>query len=417
MSNYTSQNLISIQPANVPAGTLAIKVGDDIFTAGYVQIGTITSDSVAGDFKIYKCTSVASPQLYYNVSGAGTSGCNGDYFATTTYSEKPVYTHTDGNTTYYLYFDSQGQYKGWIADNQPSQWQYDWENDSGGPHMLYYLYSQQEYNQDTDEFYYIDTWHTDNGSSPAPSVQLAASLQKTWKGRAGISTGGTYIFDSDSVSLTYSAAAPSVGSYYTADASSLITPVSIPSDYVCYCPLSSNAQAAVTGQQYNIEGTMSYQTYKGIPAGKFNGSSYITSTLSNSLSVWSVSLWCCAPGGDGSIVAWCKGTDAPMLWTGGGQGTDMNLYTGSQNVITGCYRQLWYHYVVTYNNGSFTVYINGRQGIQVQASSTSFKDFQIGYRNFWQSPWKGYIAGFRIYGRQLSQTQCAALAREFTPTD
>ena len=415
MSNYTSQNLIKIDPANIPAGTLAMKVGNDIFTAGYVQIGTVASDSVAGDFKIYRCTSVASPQLYYLVSGAGTSACNGSYYATTTYNDLPVYTHTDGNTTYYLYFDPEGQYKGWIADNPTSQWQYDWDNDTGGPHMLYYLYSQQEYNQQTDQFYYIDTWYVDNGSSPAPSVQLAASIQKTWRGRAGVSMGGTYIFDSDSVSLAYNSAAPSVGSCYTADASSLVTPVSIPSDYVCYCPLSSAAQAAVTGQEYNIEGTMSYQTYKGIPAGKFDGSSYITSTLSNSLSVWSVSLWCCAPGAEKGLVAWCRGADNPMLWTGNGS-AGMNLYAGSQNTITNCYRQLWYHYVITQDSGSYTVYVNGGQNIQIQTGSASLKDFQIGYRNFWQFPWKGYISGLRIYNRVLSQTQCAALSRQFTPT-
>ena len=31
MSNYTKENLIPIPPAAVPAGTLAIKVGDEIF--------------------------------------------------------------------------------------------------------------------------------------------------------------------------------------------------------------------------------------------------------------------------------------------------------------------------------------------------------------------------------------------------
>lgn len=50
MSNYTDNNLISIPSSNVPAGTLAMKVGDNIFTAGNVIIG--------GTADYYKCASV-----------------------------------------------------------------------------------------------------------------------------------------------------------------------------------------------------------------------------------------------------------------------------------------------------------------------------------------------------------------------
>lgn len=49
MSNYTNENLISIPSASVPAGTLAMKVGDNVFTAGNVIISTT-------DY--YKCASV-----------------------------------------------------------------------------------------------------------------------------------------------------------------------------------------------------------------------------------------------------------------------------------------------------------------------------------------------------------------------
>lgn len=50
MSNYKKENLIPIPPAAVPAGTLAIKVGDEIFTPGNIKIGQ------SMDF--YKCASV-----------------------------------------------------------------------------------------------------------------------------------------------------------------------------------------------------------------------------------------------------------------------------------------------------------------------------------------------------------------------
>ena len=49
MSNYTNENLI-----NVPARTLAVKVGDTIFTAGSVVIGQ------GGDTDYYAYTYVSS---------------------------------------------------------------------------------------------------------------------------------------------------------------------------------------------------------------------------------------------------------------------------------------------------------------------------------------------------------------------
>ena len=49
MSNYTDNNLISVSPSNVPAGTLAVKIGSDVFTAGEVVTvnGTDTTDATA----------------------------------------------------------------------------------------------------------------------------------------------------------------------------------------------------------------------------------------------------------------------------------------------------------------------------------------------------------------------------------
>ena len=49
MSNYTKENLIAIPPTAVPAGTLAIKVGNEIFTPGNIRIGYMA---------FYKCASV-----------------------------------------------------------------------------------------------------------------------------------------------------------------------------------------------------------------------------------------------------------------------------------------------------------------------------------------------------------------------
>lgn len=36
MSNYTKDNLLNIAPSDISAGTLAIKIGNEVFTAGNV---------------------------------------------------------------------------------------------------------------------------------------------------------------------------------------------------------------------------------------------------------------------------------------------------------------------------------------------------------------------------------------------
>lgn len=50
MSSYTKENLIHIPPTAVPAGTLAIKVGNEIFTPGNIRI--------TSGMEFYKCASV-----------------------------------------------------------------------------------------------------------------------------------------------------------------------------------------------------------------------------------------------------------------------------------------------------------------------------------------------------------------------
>ena len=62
MSNYKKENFIQIPPYAVPAGTLAIKVGDEIFTTGNSKIGQ------SMDF--YKCASVATASKTWTGSEA-----------------------------------------------------------------------------------------------------------------------------------------------------------------------------------------------------------------------------------------------------------------------------------------------------------------------------------------------------------
>lgn len=49
MSNYTQTNLVSVNPADVPAGSLAMKVGDLVF---------VNANAVSHETDFYKCASV-----------------------------------------------------------------------------------------------------------------------------------------------------------------------------------------------------------------------------------------------------------------------------------------------------------------------------------------------------------------------
>lgn len=82
MSNYISENLISIPSSAVPAGTLAIKIGNDVFLAG--------SASTGKSMDFYKCSSVETSNSTWTGHLASVSDSTGIwYFASDSTSGLP----------------------------------------------------------------------------------------------------------------------------------------------------------------------------------------------------------------------------------------------------------------------------------------------------------------------------------------
>ena len=179
MSNYTDNNLISIPSSNVPAGTLAMKVGNNVFTAGNVVIGEAT------DF--YKCATVI-PSVNFDAAG-GLDPADGLYVCQNgrMLNGYPVY--RKGSTNYYLWSSSGSDWI--ITDVDPE--------DDLTEHILFG-------NNGTSD---ITDW-------PEPITVTYAS-SGTWTGYKAVfdAVTGTYSFEATVTSgLTYSVVTPAVGKVY-----------------------------------------------------------------------------------------------------------------------------------------------------------------------------------------------------------
>lgn len=79
----------------------------------------------------------------------------------------------------------------------------------------------------------------------------------------------------------------------------------------------------------------------------------------------------------------------------------------------------WFHFAVTREGELCKVYINGALAASdSQSFEVSAYNRRIGshYEHKYAYPFKGYLAGMRIYNRVLNEDEIYNLASEFTPT-
>lgn len=187
----------------------------------------------------------------------------------------------------------------------------------------------------------------------------------------------------------------------------------IPDDgLIFYASLSEESSTAETGQALTKNGTVTYQTYKGIPCAHFS-SAYISSQLSDYVTPYPMTfaIWA-APDTTDSRALWSFSNDKPLMYWNG----SYHVYEPDHNVSAANVGD-WHHIAWSINSDrSSTYYFDGvAMGTVTSSNTSAIKSMCIGYRNGNQPQWIGYLAGFRIYNRALSEDEISAIAGEYTP--
>lgn len=414
MSNYTKENLIAIPPTAVPAGTLAMKVGNEIFTPGNIRI------SSGGSMDFYKCAAVYGPKkaTYINVAGAGTSAVNGDYEKTeiTNESGGEVWKHKTADYYYYQY----SEYWCINADYNADGWS-----------ALYYSYDSVSWYIGYD--YDTDTW---TGESPAPTVterQETLDAQKTWDGYKAVLTDGVYAFEETvTEGLTYgNGYTPTVGEVYADGALLSIkrlwsgTVVATPS--ALYVPLSYDTDTAETGQMLTYSGNPQFTVIDNIPCMFFDGSTYITvedddkmkeviSKQALTISFW---VYIISVSGFAGLVTHCTGSRSYGIFMDSSSFVAVAQIPDERNAKNSLAmaENNWVHVCMTAGNGVIKVYYNGIKQPNTATFDTipgSSTALTIGGWNFGSH--NGYIAAVRVFSEVVEDTDIEKLASEFTPT-
>ena len=181
---------------------------------------------------------------------------------------------------------------------------------------------------------------------------------------------------------------------------------------VFYASLSEESSTAETGQTLTKNGTITYQTYKGIQCAHFS-SAYISSQLSDYITPYPMTfaIWA-APDTTNSRALWSFSKDKPLMYWNG----SYHVYEPDCNVSAANVGD-WHHIAWSINSDrSSTYYFDGvAMGTVTSSNTSAIKSMCIGYRNSSQPQWIGYLAGFRIYNRALSEDEISAVAGEYTP--
>lgn len=214
--------------------------------------------------------------------------------------------------------------------------------------------------------------------------------------------------------------------YDTASEAGCSTSVPIPTDgLVFYAPLDKDAATAVTGQSFNVSGTVNYKTVDGIPCAEFTGSQCIKSTQMTGFP---------AGASPRTLSAWIRSIyyeQDSYTFSYGGEpksgyfGLDIDHDTayiatsGNTNPLK-CPidENKWYHFAAAYDGELLHFYCNGELfgsaafPNPVLNTVLDYVNIGAGYSGN-RNQFKGQIAACRLYNRVLSDKEIKALSREF----
>lgn len=276
---------------------------------------------------------------------------------------------------------------------------------------------------------------TGTASGNATNFYLCASVSSgTWTGYKAIQdqvTGAWGYASTVTSNLTYSEVTPVIGKVY-ADGALIEANLwsGIPtSGLVFHASLAASSATAETGQTLTeVDGSPTYATVQGIPCAEFDGYCYLrfADTGFPYPNGFSVSLWvkgnvqdqqrCCVSWGTNEanesfgIMLNPNGT----MKTVGAKNAN-NEWTSDQGAIS---TSGWNHICVVNRGTSEDIYINGTK-VGTFSWTRAVVLGSYGYIGAMTDlDWLliGYLAGVRIYSRQLTDSEIAALAAEFTPT-
>lgn len=273
-----------------------------------------------------------------------------------------------------------------------------------------------------------------SGGGSATDFYKCASVTSggsAWTGNKAVLSGGKYSYESAVTSgLSYTTVTPVVGQTYTDGAlvkAELYTGLPV-ADLVFYASLSEESGTADTGQSLTSEGNITYGgPVNGIPCANFaEGKLNIGSVFSQlqTGSSFTASLWvkngtgnafCLSPGmsgdtGAGLFVGVNALDNTVSVYSAG----DYNITASNVSGLTG-----WTHIAVCGNSRIVIIYINGESktaGNMWNINPDNRTPYLGRYDTLYGDYFTGYLAAVRYYSRELSASEIAALAAEFTPS-
>lgn len=443
MSNYTVENLVPVTPGSVPAKTLAVKIGGQIFT--------MSGGGSASAFDLVKVTGYTEAKAAYSavtqivVSGltedqdldVDFSAYNGTYTPTAETAEeadplKRIYKHATANRWIkHDVWDPDGTGEGtgyWLMVTNLSYgiWDADLSKTSNDLPLASGTANWENMNWGATQSATLAVTTTNY-----PAVSFSLTVQKVIA-YTDANYIRTFTTDNTTVNLTGTDYVPVIGGMDIVDnaTSRLVLHVSDStgealSGIVFCAPLSAESASALTGQPLTTSGTVTYQTESGIPCAYFNGSSYIQSTDRSELAAirknnaFTVSVWAKITGnttGTNGIFAGGEWTiPYGIVFSGSYICGEVN---GNRDANTDYsnYKNIWTHLCWIGSGGTATLYINGTQ-IATSTYNTidnTTQALRIATRN--SDKITGYLAMVRVFDRAITAQELAALAAEFTPT-